>query len=103
LDKKNWIRKIEGKDIVYLSVKSTSGKGGLPNDAAIATYGPQSPNSRPASHSDANSVSGQVIAAEDRYTQAYLHRDWADLNEALAWGRKAVVACRAPVEVRPFL
>ena len=26
----------------------------------------------------------------------------ADLDEALAWGRKAVVACRAPVEVRPF-
>jgi hypothetical protein len=26
----------------------------------------------------------------------------ADLEEALAWGRKAVVACRAPVEVRPF-
>jgi hypothetical protein len=26
----------------------------------------------------------------------------ADLNEALAWGRKAAVACRAPVEVRPF-
>ncbi len=24
----------------------------------------------------------------------------ADLDEALAWGRKAVVACRAPVEVR---
>ncbi|HEY3988626.1 MAG TPA: YciI family protein [Acidobacteriaceae bacterium] len=27
----------------------------------------------------------------------------ADLDEALAWGRKAVVACRAPVEVRAFL
>jgi hypothetical protein len=26
----------------------------------------------------------------------------ADMDEALAWGRKAVVACRAPVEVRPF-
>jgi hypothetical protein len=25
------------------------------------------------------------------------------LDEALAWGRKAVVAFRAPVEVRPFL
>ena len=24
------------------------------------------------------------------------------LDEALAWGRKAVVACRAPVAVRPF-
>jgi hypothetical protein len=27
----------------------------------------------------------------------------ANLDEALAWGRKAVVACRAPVEVRAFL
>jgi hypothetical protein len=26
----------------------------------------------------------------------------ANLDKALAWGRKAVVACRAPVEVRPF-
>ena len=26
----------------------------------------------------------------------------ADLDEALNWGRKAVIACRAPVEVRPF-
>jgi hypothetical protein len=27
----------------------------------------------------------------------------ADMNEALAWGRKAVVACRVPVDVRAFL
>ena len=26
----------------------------------------------------------------------------AELDEALEWGRQAVVACRAPVEVRPF-
>ena len=26
----------------------------------------------------------------------------ADLDEALAWGCKAAVACRTPVEVRPF-
>jgi len=26
----------------------------------------------------------------------------ANMEEALAWGRKAVVACRAPVEVRAF-
>jgi hypothetical protein len=26
----------------------------------------------------------------------------ADLDEALSWGRKAAVACRAPVEVRAF-
>jgi hypothetical protein len=27
----------------------------------------------------------------------------ANMDEALTWGRKAVVACRAPVEVRAFL
>ncbi|MBS1718301.1 MAG: hypothetical protein JSS72_11275 [Armatimonadetes bacterium] len=26
----------------------------------------------------------------------------ANMDEALTWGRKAAVACRAPVEVRPF-
>lgn len=26
----------------------------------------------------------------------------ASLDEAVAWGRKAAIACRAPVEVRPF-
>lgn len=26
----------------------------------------------------------------------------ADLDEELVWGRKAAIACRAPVEVRPF-
>jgi hypothetical protein len=25
------------------------------------------------------------------------------MDEALVWGRKAVIACRAPVEVREFL
>jgi hypothetical protein len=29
--------------------------------------------------------------------------DAADMDEALAWARKAAVACRAPVEVRAFL
>ncbi len=28
--------------------------------------------------------------------------DVADEDEAVAWGSKAVIACRAPVEVRPF-
>ena len=26
----------------------------------------------------------------------------ASMDEALQWGRKAAIACRAPVEVRPF-
>jgi len=28
--------------------------------------------------------------------------DAADLDAALAWGRKAAAACRVPIEVRPF-
>lgn len=28
--------------------------------------------------------------------------DVTDLDEALTWGRKAAIACRASVEVRPF-
>ena len=28
--------------------------------------------------------------------------DCASMDEALDWGRKAAIACRAPVEVRPF-
>lgn len=28
--------------------------------------------------------------------------DLPSMDEALAWGRKAVIACRAPVEVRQF-
>ena len=27
----------------------------------------------------------------------------ANLDEALEWGRKGALACRAPVELRPFL
>jgi hypothetical protein len=27
-------------------------------------------------------------------------REAADMNEALEWGRKAVIPCRTPVEVR---
>jgi hypothetical protein len=37
-----------------------------------------------ASQSDANSVAAQIIAAEDRYTQAYLRRDWEAASALLA-------------------
>ena len=52
---------------------------------------------------------GKVLVTDGPYTETKEHMGgfWvleaADLNEALAWGRKAAVACRAPVEVRPFL
>lgn len=51
---------------------------------------------------------GKVIITDGPYleTKEHIGGFWvveaADLDEALAWGRKAVVACRAPVEVRPF-
>jgi hypothetical protein len=51
---------------------------------------------------------GQVLITDGPYleTKEHVGGFWvleaAHLDEALAWGRKAAVACRAPVEVRPF-
>ena len=51
---------------------------------------------------------GKVLITDGPYleTKEHVGGVWvlesADLDEALAWGRKAAVACRAPVEVRPF-
>jgi len=51
---------------------------------------------------------GEVLMTAGPYLESREHvggfwvLDAADLDEALAWGRKAAVACRAPVEVRPF-
>ena len=51
---------------------------------------------------------GKVLTTDGPYleTKEHIGGFWileaADLDEALAWGRKAVVACRAPVEVREF-
>ncbi len=52
---------------------------------------------------------GKVLITDGPYleTKEHIGGFWilkaADLDEALAWGRRAAVACRAPVEVRPFL
>lgn len=52
---------------------------------------------------------GTVLMTDGPYleTKEHIGGFWvlevADLEEALAWGRKAAVACRAAVEVRPFL
>lgn len=52
---------------------------------------------------------GKVLITDGPYLEAKEHvggfwlLEAADLDEALDWGRKAVVACRAPVEVRQFL
>ena len=51
---------------------------------------------------------GEVLVTDGPYleTKEHIGGFWileaANLEEALAWGRKATVACRAPVEVRPF-
>ena len=51
---------------------------------------------------------GKVLITDGPYleTKEHIGGFWvleaADLDEALAWGRKAAVACRAPVEVRGF-
>ena len=52
---------------------------------------------------------GKVLVSDGPYLEAKEHvggfwlLEAADMDEALAWGRKAAVACRAPVEVRAFL
>ena len=52
---------------------------------------------------------GKVLITDGPYleTKEHIGGFWileaADMDEALAWGRKAVIACRAPVEVRAFL
>jgi hypothetical protein len=51
---------------------------------------------------------GNVYLTDGPYTEAKEHiggfwvLDVADMDEALAWGGKAAVACRASVEVHPF-
>jgi hypothetical protein len=51
---------------------------------------------------------GEVLITDGPYleTKEHVGGFWVleavNLDEALAWGRKAAVACRAPVEVRAF-
>ena len=51
---------------------------------------------------------GEVAAADGPYlaTKEHMGGFWvleaADMDVAQEWGRKAAIACRAPVEVRPF-
>ena len=51
---------------------------------------------------------GRVLITDGPYleTKEHVGGFWileaANLEEVLAWGSKAVVACRAPVEVRQF-
>lgn len=51
---------------------------------------------------------GAALVTDGPYRQTNEHvggfwvLEATDMDEALAWGRKAAIACRAPVEVRPF-
>jgi len=51
---------------------------------------------------------GKVLITDGPYaeTKEFIGGFWvveaADMDEALEWGRKASLACRASVEVRPF-
>lgn len=51
---------------------------------------------------------GDLVVTDGPYmeTKEHIGGFWvlecADMDAALAWGRKAAIACRAPVEVRPF-
>src|SRR5687767_4059636 len=51
---------------------------------------------------------GKVLITDGPYIESKEHvggfwvLEAADVDEALTWGRKAAVACRAPVEVRAF-
>ena len=52
---------------------------------------------------------GEVVITDGPYLETKEHiggfwiLDAANMDEAVRWGRKAVVACRASVEVREFL
>ncbi len=67
--------------------------------------GLQQPESARSIHVQAN---GEVDINEGVYLKSGEHVGgfWVietiSLDEALSWGQKAAIACRAPVEVRPF-
>ena len=72
----------------------------------IFAFGLQSETSAKSLRAQPN---GKVLVTDGPYLETKEHiggfwiLDAANLDEAVAWGRKAVVACRAPVEVREFL
>ncbi len=65
--------------------------------------------SAPRAKSLRKQAGGEEVITDGPYLEAKEHIGgfWilnaANMDEAVAWGRKAVVACRASVEVREFL
>jgi hypothetical protein len=82
------------------------GRSALPAAGVRVFVGGLSPASR--ARSLRAQPNGKVLVTDGPYTETKEHiggfwvLEASDLDEALAWGRKAAVACRAPVEVRPF-
>lgn len=62
----------------------------------------------PATATVVRAENGRTVLTDGPYaeTKEHLGGFWviraADLDEALRWAGKATVACRAPIEVRPF-
>lgn len=83
------------------------------NEAMIAAGarffagGLQPPRTAKSIQTDAN---GKVVVSDGSYlesaTKEYVGGFWildaTSMDEAVEWGRKASIACRVPVEVRPF-
>lgn len=78
-------------------------------DAAGARFFAGGMESAPKAKSLRKRADGDVVVTDGPYleTKEHIGGFWileaADMDEALEWGRKAVIACRAPVEVRAFL
>src|SRR5262249_34263551 len=78
-------------------------------DAAGARFFAGSLESAAKAKSLRNQRGGEVVITDgpSLETKEHVGGFWileaADMDEALAWARKAVVACRVPVEVRAFL
>lgn len=77
-------------------------------DAAGARFFAGGLESAPKAKSLRKQPNGEVLITDGPYleTKEHIGGFWileaADMDEALTWGRKAVVACRASVEVRAF-
>lgn len=56
---------------------------------------------RPQPNGEVHMSDGPYLATREHVGGLWV-LEAADMDEALEWGRKAALACRAPVEVRPF-
>lgn len=62
----------------------------------------QTKSLRPQPNGNVSITDGPYLEAKE-YIGGFWILECADMDAALAWGRKAVIACRVPVEVRAFL